>query len=107
MKLTKLKIKKGDKVKIIRGNYRGKDGVVEKVLPKDGKVVIAGVNIVKKHVKPRGQQNPGGIVEIAKPINISNVIVICPKCQSSTRIGYQVNEKEKHRICKKCGGIIK
>lgn len=103
----KLKIKKGDKVVIVSGKYRKKQGVVERALPEQGKLVVAGVNIVKKHTRQSGQQKPGGIIKIAKPIDISKVKLICPNCQSPTRVGYEVKGEDKFRICKKCGGMIK
>ncbi|MBU1110994.1 50S ribosomal protein L24 [Patescibacteria group bacterium] len=106
MTTNKLGIKKGDKVQVITGNYRGKQGVVERALPKERKVVVSGINIVKRHMKPRGQQKPGGIIEITKPIDVSKVMFVCPSCSQKTRIGYDAKGKEKHRICKKCGKTI-
>lgn len=99
-----MKIRKGDEVKIILGRDRSKSGKVEKVL-KTGKVVVAGVNVYKRHVSPKrfGQEGEGGIVDIQKPINLSNVMLICPDCRKPTRVGFGLDKGKKKRICKKCG----
>jgi len=98
-----MKIKKGDTVLVISGKWKGKTGKVLKSLPKKMKVVVEGVNIVKKHQRPRREGEKGQIVEIPKPISISKVKLICPSCKKATRVGYLIKEnKEKVRICKKC-----
>jgi len=108
IKVKKFKIKKGDSVVVIAGKDKGKTGRVERVLPKEGKVVIEGINLVKKHIRP-SQKNPkGGIIEIVKPIDVSNIMVRCSKCNKPTRIGYKILERPtgspiKKRICRKCG----
>lgn len=104
---TKVKIKKGDKVYVLTGKDRGKTGVVSGVLPKEGKAVVEGVNIVKKTVKG-SQKNPqGGIVEKASPVSISNIQVICPGCNKSAKLGFKIlKDGKKERICKKCGREI-
>lgn len=101
-----MKIKKGDEVKILAGKDSGKSGKVLKVIPKKEKVLVEGVNIVKRHVKKMGQTE-GGIIEISKPLNISNVALICPACKKETRVGFKVEGKTKTRICKKCKEVIK
>lgn len=101
-----LKIKKGDQVKILRGKDKGRTGVIEKVIFKKNQAVIDGVNIVKKHVKPQGEKQPGGIVEIAKPLDLSKIGLICPKCKAVTRVGFKQGGKDKKRVCKKCKEII-
>ena len=106
-----MKIKKGDKVKVLLGKDRGKEGTVEKVLAKEGKVFVERVNLYKRHVKKmpasRGEQNmEGGIIEIPKPLDISNVALICPNCKKVTRVGYKKVGNEKVRICRKCGKEI-
>jgi len=101
-----MKIKKGDKILITRGKDRGKNGNVEKIFPKEGRVLIPGLNLFKKHLKPQGEGKPGGIIEISRPIDVSNVVLICPKCNQPTRVGYQLLGKEKLRICKKCQSPI-
>jgi large subunit ribosomal protein L24 len=97
-----MKIKLGDTVLIIAGKDRNKSGKITEVFPKDNKIVIEGLNIVKKHVKPKKQGEKGQRVEVPRAINVSNVKIICPKCKKSTRIGYRLIEKGKVRICKKC-----
>jgi len=99
------KIKKGDNVQILSGKDRGKTGTVERVLSKEGKVLVPGVNIYKRHLKSR-QGIEGGIVDLVKPMDISNVAVICTKCKKPTRIGFKVEGEEKKRICKKCQAIL-
>jgi len=102
-----MKVKKGDQVKIILGKDRGREGKVKRVLPKENKVVVEGINIAKKHVKPRGEDQKGGIIKIERPLMASKVMVICPSCSQPTRVGYQVDKKgEKYRICRKCETVI-
>ena len=97
-----MKIKKGDTVLIISGKYRGKTGKVLRVFPKGGKVLVEGVNIMKKHQKPRKTGEKGQVIEMPLPIDVSNVKLICSKCGKATRIGYKIIDKKKYRICKKC-----
>jgi len=98
-----MRLKKGDTVRILRGKDRGRTGKIEKIIPKKGKLIVEGLNIYKKHVKPQGEGKPGGIVEIARPLPIANVILVCPKCNKATRVGYSFEGKKKVRVCKKCG----
>ncbi len=102
-----MKIKKGDTVLIIKGKDRGRTGKVIKALPRENRIVVEGLNLVKKHIKPRRQGEKGKIVEIPRPISISNVKLICPNCNKPTRVGYKIEKKEKYRYCKKCQGLIK
>ena len=102
-----MRIKKGDKVQGLAGNDKGKTGEVLEVIPKDSKVVVKGVNVRKKHIKPRKQGEEGGIIPVECAIDSSKVNVVCPKCGKSTRIEYKIEEDKKVRICKKCGAIIK
>lgn len=101
MKIKFMKIKKGDEVKILLGKDRGRTGKVLRVFGKKGKVLVEGINVYKRHVRKTGQHE-GGILEITKPVNISNVALICPKCKKATRVGYKLTGKIKTRICKKC-----
>ena len=101
-----MNIKKGDQVIIIAGNYKGKKGKVLKAIPKEGKIVVEKVNIVKRHVKPKAQGQKGQIVEVEKAISISNAQIICPKCSKPTRIGFAAGKDKKVRICKKCNKEI-
>ncbi len=97
-----MKFKKNDEVKIVMGKDKGKTGKIERVFPSEGKVLIAGINIVKRHMKgtPSGQKS--GIKEIAKPLAVASVALVCPKCTSVTRAGFSIKEGKKIRICKKC-----
>lgn len=95
------KIVKGDNVKILLGKDSGKTGTVGRVLAKEGKVFVEGVNITKRHVRRQGQIE-GGIIDLIKPVNISNVSLICPNCKKPTRVGFAISDKGKKRICRKC-----
>lgn len=102
-----LKIKKNDTVVIIGGKERGKRAKVLKVFPQEGKVIVEGLNLVKKHAKKRRQQDQAGIIELEAPIHISNIMVYCPKCKKPVRIGFSTiggkkKTDKKKRICKKC-----
>lgn len=101
-----MKIKKGDKVKILLGKDRGKEGKVELVSGKVSKVFVGGANLYKRHVK-KHQNMEGGIIDLPKPMDISNVALICPNCNKVTRVGYTVIGNDKIRICKKCKKEIK
>jgi large subunit ribosomal protein L24 len=106
-KRSRIKIKKDDKVKILIGKDRGKTGKVEKIFPKKRQVLVSGVNIYKKHVKPQGKDKPGGIVEVSMPLDVSNLALVCPKCNKTSRVGCLIDKKgEKHRICKKCKQVV-
>lgn len=100
-----MKIQKNDKVKILLGKDSGKTGKVQRVLTKEDKVVVEGLNVYKRHIKKRGNKE-GGIIELAKPMDISNVALVCPNCDKSTRIGYEIKDGTKVRICKKCHKLI-
>lgn len=101
-----MKIKKGDIVLIISGKDKGKKGKVLESFPQQNRIVVEGVNIVKKHRRPRSEKEKGQIVELPKSINVSNVKIVCPKCSQPARLGYRLTEKEKYRICKKCSQEI-
>ena len=96
------KVKKGDNVQIMLGKDNGKTGSVEKVLTKSGKVLVQGVNQYKRHVRSM-QGVEGGVVTLSKPVDVSNVAVVCPSCNKPTRIGFKVEADSKVRMCKKCG----
>lgn len=97
-----MKIKKNDQVKIIAGKDKGKSGKVLRVLAEENKVIVEGANIIKKHVKPRKEGEKGQRVELPGKTNISNVMLVCPKCGKDSRVEYKVTEKDKFRVCKKC-----
>ena len=101
-----MKIKKGDTVLIISGKDRGRKGKVLKAFPKEQKVLVESINLKKKHVRPKREGEKGQIVQISAPIHVSNVKLICPKCEKATRIGYKIAENRKYRMCKKCGSEI-
>ncbi|MDO8429421.1 MAG: 50S ribosomal protein L24 [Candidatus Daviesbacteria bacterium] len=102
----KIKIKKDDLVQILLGKDRTKTGKVLRVFSKVDKVLVEGVNSFKRHVK-KMQGSEGGIVQITKPVNISNVALVCPSCKKPTRVGFKVVGENKVRICKKCQKEIK
>jgi large subunit ribosomal protein L24 len=101
-----LKIKKGDRVVVLSGKDKGKDGVVERSLPSEGKVVVQGVNTAKRHRKARSATDAGGIIDIDMPIDVSNVAVISPKDGKPTRVGYKTVDGKKVRICKRTGAEL-
>ena len=101
-----MKIKKGDLVLIISGKDRGRKGKVLRVFPKERRIVVEGINLRKKHRRPRRPREKGQIVQLPAPLAVSSVKLICPKCGKSTRIGHKIEGKRKYRICKKCGQEI-
>ncbi len=102
-----MKIVKNDTVLVISGNYRGKKGKVLKVFPKNQRIIVEGVNFIKRHTKPTQKNQQGGIIEKEATIHVSNCKVICPKCNQATRIGYKVLENKKRvRICRKCEEML-
>jgi large subunit ribosomal protein L24 len=101
------RIRKGDRVEVITGTDKGKRGEVLRVLPKENRAVVQGVRMATKHTKPTGMGQPGGIVEVEAPINLSNLMLVDPKTDKKTRIGYRVLEDgRKVRIAKAGGGVI-
>ena len=100
LKIKNIKIHRDDNVQILLGKDRSKSGKVLRVWTKEGKVLIEGLNMYKRHVKKSGQHE-GGILDIPKPLNISNVALICPACKKPTRVGYKVVSGVKSRFCKK------
>lgn len=101
-----MRIKKGDTVLIISGKDRGKHGKVLIAFPKDEMVLVEGINLRKKHQKPKRSGEKGQIVNMEKPISGSNVQLICPKCNLPARIGQRMEQDKKFRVCKKCGAEI-
>lgn len=102
-----LKIKKGDKVEVLTGKSRGQQGKVLKAFPQENRVIVEGVNIIKRHTRP-SQENPqGGIIHREARINVSNVGLVCGGCGKVVRIAYLVDESgAKKRICRKCGAEL-
>lgn len=101
-----MKFKKEDVVKITIGKDKNKTGKITQVFPKENKVLIAGLNVYKRHVKPQGKDKPGSIIDLSKPLSMGNIALICPKCKNPTRVGYKIEGSVKSRICKKCGENI-
>lgn len=102
-----MKLKKGDNVIVLSGNDKGKTGEVLEIIPSTQKVIVKGINIRKKHVKPRKAGEEGGIVASEYPIHSSKVNVVCPKCGKASKIGYKIEDGKKVRVCKKCGANLK
>jgi large subunit ribosomal protein L24 len=103
--MTKLKIKKGDNVVVIAGRDRGKSGEVIRVIPEEGRLVVQGINMVKRHTAPRPGQ-PGGIVEKEASIHVSNVAHVDPKDRKPTRVGYKIVDGRKLRVARRSGEMI-
>ena len=101
-----MKIHKGDTVFIISGKDRGKKGQVLRVLPKKERVVVEGVNLLKKHQRPKKAGEKGQIITLPASIHVSNAKIVCSKCGKSVRIGYKISGGKKYRVCKKCGESI-
>ncbi|HPD44562.1 MAG TPA: 50S ribosomal protein L24 [Candidatus Woesebacteria bacterium] len=101
-----MKILKGDKVKILSGKDKGREGEVIKVFPKKDSVVVKGINLFKKHLRATKDQK-GSIIEKEFPLRVAKVALVCPSCQKTTRIGYKIDKSgEKFRFCKKCQALI-
>ena len=104
--MNSLNVKKGDNVIVLAGQDKGKKGTVISASPKNETVRVEGVNVVTKHVKPRGPQNPGGIMKEPGNIHVSNVQVICPDCGKPTRVAHAIVDGKKARVCKHCGASL-
>ena len=104
--IKKVHVKTGDTVVVISGNDKGAQGKVLEVSPKEGKVIVSGVHLVKKHVRPRPPQEQGGIVTVEGPIYASKVMIVCPKCGKGVRIAHKMDGDKKIRVCAKCGAEL-
>ncbi|OHA64006.1 MAG: 50S ribosomal protein L24 [Candidatus Wildermuthbacteria bacterium RIFCSPHIGHO2_01_FULL_48_25] len=104
--MIKLKVKTGDTVLVISGKDRGRKGKITKVFPKAVKLIVEGMNMRKRHVKPRKSGEKGQIVSKEAPFSLSNVKLMCPKCQKAVRVGWKTVGQKKSRVCKKCGETI-
>ena len=101
--MNKVHVKTGDQVTVIEGKDRGKTGKVLQVAPKEGKVIVEGVNIVSKHVKPKKMGEPGGIIKAESALYADKVQLVCPKCGKAVRVGHKTDKNgKKVRVCKKC-----
>jgi large subunit ribosomal protein L24 len=101
-----MRFKKGDNVKIIAGKDKGKTGKITHAFPDTEKIVVEGVNVHKKHSRPKKQGQKGQIIQMPMPIHMSNAMLVCKACGKATRVGMKITEKEKIRVCKKCGGEL-
>lgn len=102
------RIKKGDTVEVVSGDYRGMKGSVHRVLPDKNQIIISGVNIIKRHTRPTGRvRTQAGIIEREAPLHVSTVALVCPHCNQRTKVNYRVQaDGRKARFCKRCGEMI-
>ena len=98
-----MNVKRNDTVIVLSGRDKGKTGKVLKAMPKAGKVIVEGVNVAKRHTKPRKQGETGGIIKVETPIYACKVMRVCPKCDKPTRPAFVIKDGKKVRVCKKCG----
>jgi large subunit ribosomal protein L24 len=106
---SSLKIKIGDTIEVISGRDRGTRGEVMRLLPRKRRVIVRGVNVRKKHqrqIQAAGRTMSPGIIQFEAPIHISNVMLICPKCDEPTRVGYKIEGKSRQRICRNCEAVV-
>ncbi|HSB04253.1 MAG TPA: 50S ribosomal protein L24 [Thermodesulfobacteriota bacterium] len=107
MIVSKFHVKKNDLVMVINGKEKGKSGRILRVIPEKEKVILEKINFIKRHTRPHGKQRQGGILEKEAPLHISNVMLLCEKCNKPVRIGHRVVEgTKKARYCRKCGEIF-
>ena len=101
-----MKIKTNDKVKILSGKDKGKIGKVVQVFPEEGKLVVEGMNLIKKHLKTQSKKEKGQVLELAAPFFSGKAQLVCPKCEKGDRVGYKIENDKKIRVCRKCGQSI-
>ncbi len=101
-----MKLKKGDKVKLLAGKDRGKAGKILNINEAKGTVLVEGINLYKKHQRPKKQGEKGEIVTLPRPVRISNVNIVCGSCGKAARIGMRIEGDKRSRYCKKCGAIL-
>lgn len=104
-----LKVRRGDNVRVMSGKDSGKEGRILAVFPSDRRIIVEGVNVVKRHLKLRAARGrsgqEGGIISKEAPLHVSNVQIVCPSC-GPTRVGYKIADRTKTRVCRKCGGEL-
>ena len=101
------KVKRNDNVMVMTGKDRGRTGTVRQVLPEEDRIVVTGLNMVKRHMRPRSLQQPGGIIEKEASIPVSNVRIVCPSCHAAVRVGFRIRDDgAKGRFCKKCNADV-
>ena len=105
--MNNLNVKTGDKVQVISGSEKGKQGKVVQVSADEGKVIVEGVNMVTKHVKPKMQGQMGGRIQDEGAMYASKVMLVCPKCDKTTRVAHKIEDGKKIRVCKHCGAELK
>ncbi len=101
-----MKIRKGDRVRILTGKDRGTESVIKEAFPATGKVIVEGANVAKRHTKAQSAEQPGGIIDKEMPMDVSNVAILSPKDDKPTRVGYQIKDGSKIRVCKRTGAEI-
>ncbi|MDO8529851.1 MAG: 50S ribosomal protein L24 [bacterium] len=101
-----MKIHKGDTVLIISGKDKGRVAKILRSLPKEGKILVDGINLKNKHIKPKKQGEKGQVIGVPAPLDASDVKIVCPKCNKAARVGYKLQDGKKFRICKKCKAEI-
>jgi len=101
-----MKLRRDDQVQITIGKDKGKSGKITKVFLKENKVLVDGINLFKRHLKARSQTQPAEIITISKPLPVSSVALLCPKCKKPSRVGYEINKETKNRVCRSCGKVI-
>jgi large subunit ribosomal protein L24 len=104
--MARVHVRTGDTVMVLSGKDRGKRGKVLRVLPEKGRVVVEGVNVVKRHTRPSQKVLQGGIIDKENPVAASTVMLVCPSCHKPTRVGHLELEERKVRRCKKCGEVV-
>ena len=105
--MNKVHVKTGDTVVVINGKNRGRKGKVMQVSPAEDKVIVEGVNVVTKHVKPKKMGEQGGLVKAESALYASKVQLVCPKCDKLTRVAHKIEDGKKIRVCKHCGAELK
>ncbi len=101
-----MNVKKGDTVKILNGKDRGKTGKIVNAYPREGRITVEGVNVMKKHARPKQQGKKGEIVNVPRPFPVARVMLVCPNCKFPTRTGFRMDGPRKVRYCKKCKATI-
>ncbi len=101
-----MKLKTNDNVRVITGKDRNKSGKVIQIFQEESKIVVEGMNLMKKHMRTKKQGEKGQRIELSGPMDASNVMLVCPKCSKATRVGYKIEAKNKKRVCRKCKEII-
>ncbi len=101
-----MKLRKGDTIVVTAGRDAAKQGKIDRVYSKQGTVMVDGINMYKRHVKKNEQLPEGGILDLPRPIDVSKVSLLCPKCKKPTRVGYKIDKNKKVRICRKCEAVL-